>query len=703
MDRKNELLIRVYLVFFAFVLFALVILFKVVKTSLWEGEKWREQGGKNIKWIEIAGERGNIYDTNGNILATSLPYFDIYVDLVTSSEEDFNKNIRPLSEQLAQHFGKTADDWEVKLTSERHAGINKKKPGSRYYPLFKRVSKDQLDLLKSMPLFNLGQYKGGLMYERKNSREKPFKDLAYRTIGLDRKNADKIGIEGAYDAFLSGQIEKRLMRRLPGNVWLPVMDPEVVNQKRGGDVITTLDMHIQDIAHNELLDVLTKYEADAGCVVIMEVATGAIKAISNLGRTKQGDYSEVYNYAVGRNSEPGSTFKLMSAMALLEAGHVELDDELLVNGGKKKFYNLWMRDSERHGRMTMTFQEVFEHSSNVGMANAAFEAYGKKSQWKDFITDLEKLGIHEKTGIQINGEKKPFIKDPESYNTQQHNAWSGTTVPWMAHGYELTMTPLQVLNFYNAVANEGKMMKPYLVKEIYEEGKCIRKMQPQVLKEQIASPTTILKAKALLKGVAESGTAKKLKVTNTSFAGKTGTTRLNYWLNTAKKEYNASFAGYFPAENPKYSAIVVVYNPKGAYYGSQVAGPIFRNIVQRLSGLEVYALNADDGDLMPVMKAHSGYKNDFKKVLEYVGVGYDEKGRNRWGDVETKEDVLAIEDKKILKKTVPDVRGMGLRDAVYVLESLGLRVEHHGMGKVSKQTIKPGTPIKGQVVEIYLR
>ena len=292
MNRKNELLVRVYLVFFGFVLLSVVILSKVVKTSLLEGSKWRELGGKNIKWIEVEGERGNIYDTHGNILATSLPYFDIYVDLVTSSQSDFDENIKPLSEQLARHFGRTAREWHAELVSERMAGIRKKKPGSRYYPLLKRLSKDQLELLKTFPLFELGRYRGGLMYERKVSREKPYKNLAYRTIGLDRDNADKIGIEGSYDKFLSGETERRLMRRLPGNIWLPVIEPELASQKRGGDVLTTLDMHIQDIAHHELLEALWKYDADAGVVIIMDVRTGAIRAISNLGKVDEGLYRE---------------------------------------------------------------------------------------------------------------------------------------------------------------------------------------------------------------------------------------------------------------------------------------------------------------------------------------------------------------------------------------------------------------------------
>lgn len=703
MDRKNELLLRVYLVFFGFVLFALIIIGKVVKTSLFEGDKWRALGGKNIKWIEVEGERGDIYDVRGNILATSLPYFDIYMDLVASTDEAFNSNIDGLSKSLAQHFGKTAYEWKSELVAERKAGKMYKKPGSRYYPILKRIRKDQLEIVKSMPLFNLGRYKGGLRYERHNKREKPFKNWAARTIGLDRQNADKIGIEGAFDKFLSGETEKRLMRRLPGDTWLPVMDPEIMSQKRGGDIVTTLDMHIQDICHHELMHVLTKWEANAGVAIVTEVKTGEIKAISNLGRQTDGSYLEDYNYAIGRSSEPGSTFKLMSALAMLDGGHVNLDDEIVVSGGKRKFYDRWMYDSEMHGHHTMTFMDVFKKSSNVGMANAAFNAYGKnKTLYPEFYKALKKLGVMDKTGIEIEGEPTPFFKNPMEEKPDAGRRWYGTTVPWMAHGYELKMTPLQVLNFYAAVANDGKMMKPFLVKEIYDEGKLIQRFEPQVKKENIADPSSILKAQQLLQAVAESGTGQNLKIKNTSFAGKTGTTRLNYWKQSERKEYNASFAGYFPAQNPKYAVIVVVYNPKGAYYGSQVAGPVFQNIVERISGMEMWATElAPDG--RPVLKAHSGYKNDYKSLLEYIGLYYDERSHSKWVDVNPENESVTIKEKKILVRKMPDLKGMGLRDATYILESLGLTVESEGVGKVYRQSLNEGATLNGQKVKLYLK
>jgi cell division protein FtsI (penicillin-binding protein 3) len=696
MDRKSELLLRVYVVFFAFVLFAGIIMFKVIKIALFEGDKWREQGGRYVKWVDVEGDRGNIYDVHGNLLATSLPYFDVYVDLVTIPNQFFKDNITSLSRNLEKHFGKTASSWKSELVKAKNAK-------NRYFPLFKKLSKEKRDLLKTFPIFKENKNKGGLISVEKSKREKPYKELCSRTIGLDRKNASKVGLERTYDKILQGDKERRLLRRFPGGYWLPVFDPTGNDQKRGGDVVSTLDMHIQDIAHHELLECLEKYEAEAGTVVVMEVETGAIKAMANLGRLKSGTYVEQYNYAVGRLSEPGSTFKLISSLAMMEDKGLSVDTRVALDLGKKKFFNITMHDSEKHGKYSATFQEAFEISSNVGMANAAYTRYGKsRSQWVEFYEALHKLGVMEQTGIEIAGERTPFFKNPSSTNVEKNKKWSGTTVPWMAHGYELEMTPLQILNVYNAVANDGRMMKPYLTNEIITSDGESKKISPRVIKERIAKMSVIKDAQKLLKGVAERGTARKLKVTNTSFAGKTGTTKLNYWKETDSKEYNASFAGYFPADNPKYSIIVVIYNPTGAYYGSKVAGPVFRDIVQRVSGLSQRNL-PEFVEGRKVVKAHSGFKADYTKLLEFIGLDYDDYDNSKWVNMKSKSEAISIEKNVLEKKKVPNVKGMGLRDAVYVLETLGLEVEVLGVGQVYKQSIKPGGKIDKKSITIHLK
>ena len=696
MDRKSELLLRVYVVFFAFLLFAGIIMAKLIKISLFEGEKWKELGGRDVKWVDVEGERGNIYDIHGNLLATSLPYFDIYVDLVTIKKTLFEENIDALCRDLSQHFGKSPFEWKKDLVTARKAG-------NRYFPLFKKATKEKRDLLKTFPIFKYSKYKGGLQWEEKSKREKPYKQLCSRTIGLDRINASKIGLERTYDGVLEGEKAKRLLRRFPAGQWLPVYDPAGKDQKRGGDIVTTLDMHVQDIVHHELLEALNKYEAEAGTAVVMEVETGAIKAMANLGRQESGAYVEEYNYAVGRLSEPGSTFKLISSLAMMEDKKLDISIMVALDKGRKRFFNQTMSDSEFHGKMSATFKEAFEISSNVGMANAAYARYGKsRNQWIEFYEAINALGVMEQTGIEIAGERTPYFKNPSATKVERSKKWSGTTVPWMAHGYELEMTPLQILNVYNAVANDGKMMKPYLTKEIITSDGESKKIPPRVLKPKIASKKVIKDAQLLLEGVAERGTAKRLKVTNTSFAGKTGTTRLNYWKANDEKQYNASFAGYFPVENPKYSIIVVIYNPKGAYYGSTVAGPVFRDIVQRVSGLSKRRL-PEFVEGRKVVKAHSGFKADYTKLLDYIGVEVDKSEEGSWVNMTPKSNAVAIERKKLEKSKVPDVRGMGLRDAVYILENLGLEVEALGVGQVYKQSIAAGSAINKKSITIHLK
>lgn len=696
MDRKNELLVRVYIVFFVFVLLAIVILSKVVTISLFEGEKWREKGGRNVKWVELNGERGNIYDERGNLLATSLPYFDIYVDVMTVSDELWNSDIDALCASLSAMFGNASSEWHAKLVKARE-------DKNRYLAIAKDLGKEDMKKLQSFPIFKEGRYRGGFLYEIKTSREKPYKQLASRTIGLDRSNATKIGLEKSFNGVLSGDVQKRLMQRYPGDQWLPIYDPSDVDQKRGSDVVTTLDMNYQDIVHHELLHAVSKYNAEAGTAILMEVETGAIKAISNLGKYKDA-YVEKYNYAIGRLSEPGSTFKLISALAVLESGKVNLDTKLDIAGGRKKFYDRTMYDSERHGLQVVDLREAFEISSNVGLANAAYEVYGKsRESWLKFYEDLKSIGVMDETGIEIPGEPKPFFKNPAHEKVTASERWSGTTVPWMAHGYELQMTPLQILTIYNAVANNGRMMKPYIVKEIVGADARPKTIKPKILKSSIASATTIAQAKELLEGVAKRGTARNFDIKNTSFAGKTGTTRINYWLKTGDKQYNASFAGYFPADNPKYSLMVVIYNPKGAYYGSQVAGPVFSEIVERVSGMEQRVEVLPVEPKIEVVKAHSGYKGDYKALLEFIGMDYKNHSTSKWVDMDSREASVVMKAKKISTKKVPDVRGMGLRDAVYVLESLGMNVETQGMGMVYKQSILPGTTIRNQGIKIYLK
>ncbi len=717
MDNKNELLVRVYFVMCLFILFAIAILFRVIKITTIEGEKWRSKGDVYVKWMDTKVDRGDIYDANGNILATSLPFFDIRMDLVKPTKASFDKNIDSLAICLHElwPYGKSAAEWKSELISGRIAGLSTDKDsreGKRYYFIANGIPLSELEKLKKFPLWREGRLGGGLIVERRSKREKPFREIASRTIGTDRENAEKVGIEGSFDKFLRGKTTKQLMKRIHSNLWVPVMNPGEFDATKGDDIITTLDIHFQDIVHTELLKGVIAADARAATAILMEVETGAIKAISNLEKSeKDGSYSEAYNYAIGHRSEPGSTLKLASLMAMMEDSCATLNSKVNVGGGKRKFYGRYMYDSDMHGSVEMTLADGFKKSSNIVMGAMADDCFGSSWERKaKFCEYFEQFGLTRKVDIEIEGEKTPFVKHPDTHKAK-HEFWK-TTVPWMAHGYEMEFTPLQVLAFYNAVANDGKRMKPYLVDKIIRDGKTIHDFHPKTEIMQIASRSTIEKAQELLKGVVQSGTARRLKSEEFTFAGKTGTTRIQYNNQKGverdkneKKKYNASFAGYFPAENPKYSLIVVMYEPEGAIYGAQVAGPVFKKIAEKCHSFffknELAERKQELKDFM-IERKQSGYAVDYDNLMAYMDVDYDKRSNSKWVQLLPSEEDVKMEKKKILKKEVPDVRGMGLRDAMYVLESIGMEVKANGTGRVVTQTIRPGTKNVGQEIELYL-
>lgn len=705
MDRKNELLLRVYVVLLMFVLFALVIAFKIIKINVIEGDKWRAKAEQNLKWEPVKATRGDIFTEEGKLLATSNTFFDVYMDLVTPKKEVFDKNIDSLAFYLSRYSNikRSASQWKQLLVKERTAGIEWKKPGTRYYTIAKNLDFFQLQKFKQFPIFRLGQYGGGFIVKEKNTRTKPYGALAERTIGEDRENAEKIGLEGYFDKQLAGVTEQKLTKQIGPGIWVPVYDPMEYAPRKGANLITTIDVGIQDIVHDELLSAVQKHKARAGTAIVMEVATGKIRAISNFKLNQNGSYAELYNYGVGERSEPGSTFKLATTMAMLEAGYVNPDSEVDLEGGIKKFYDLWMHDSERHGLRTVNLKTAFAKSSNVGIAKLADRYFNQSNETRvQFVGLLKQFGLDEVTGIEIVGEKTPFIKDPNDKN------WYGTTIPWMAHGYELELTPLQVLNLYNTVANDGKMMKPYLVSEIYDEEGNVMKFDPKVIKEKIASDYTISVAQELLEEVVESGTAKKLKSDFFGFAGKTGTAVFDYANNDGKKKYNGSFAGYFPADNPKYSCIVVIYEPKeDGFYGGTVAGPVFKEIAEQCFATKKELVAPINDQAKPKLASfqkpsHStGFSHDLETVLDYVGLEY-EKPDYPWVSLESGEYKLKMEDRKVKKELVPNVEGMGLRDATFILENLGLKVKSSGYGKVIAQSVRPGEKVDNQTIEIKL-
>lgn len=706
MDKKNELLLRVYVVLLMFILFALVIAFKIVKISVFEGKKWSAKAEQNLKWVDVNATRGDIYTEEGKLLSTSTTFFDIYMDLTQASAESWNKDIDSLSYYLTKYTNanRSRAQWKQLLTKERNAGLSWDKPGTKYFTIAKNLDFLQLQKFKQFPLFRRGQFGGGFIVKNKTKRTKPFGSLAERTIGEDRENASKIGIEGYFDKQLAGVKDQKLMKQIGPGIWVPVYDPMEYEPRKGANLITTLDVGIQDIVHSELLKAVQKHQARAGTAIVMEVATGKIRAISNFKLNSNGSYAELYNYGIGERSEPGSTFKLASLMALLEAGYANPDTKVDLEGGVKKFSDLWMRDSHRHGLREVDLKTAFAKSSNVGIASLSDRYFNRSNETRiEYVGLLNQFGLDKVTGVEIVGEKTPYIKHPNDKN------WYGTTIPWMSHGYELELTPLQILNLYNTVANDGRMMKPYLVSEVYDDNGKIINFQPKVVKEKIASEYTISVAQELLEEVVQTGTAKSLKSEFFDFAGKTGTARFGYGDKDEEvKRYNGSFAGYFPAENPKYSCIVVIYEPKvDGFYGGTVAGPVFKAIAEQCFASKSNLIASITDEDKPVLASFQkpnysmGFTKDLEQLLDYVGLKHSE-ADYPWAVIAPGERELQLKAKKVKKAIVPNVKGMGLRDATFILENLGLQVVSQGYGKVIAQSLKEGEKIEKQTIKITL-
>lgn len=709
MNKRNELLARVYIVMTFFVLLSLVIIGKVFYINVIQGDKWKAKIANNVKFKEIKGDRGNIYAKDGSMLAITSPLFDVYMDLLSPSDRNFNKHIDSLSYYLAKQLrpDKSQRQWKKILVDGRRLGKQKKKKGMRYFLIKRNLNYDELIKVKNFPLFNLGQNRGGIILERKSKRIRPYKDLAHRTIGIDRATASKVGLEGAYDKYLKGETTKRLMKKVRGGMLIPL---EEINDKplnKGSDIVTNLDIKIQDIVHQEILSNLQKFNAKSGVGIVMEVKTGKIVAISNLSKNKDGAYVERLNIAISKKFAPGSVMKTATLMALLDDGFINSNSTIDLEGGRKNFRGKYIQDDEDIGKgKKASLWDVLVHSSNVGTAKWADIYYNKnRNENKKFIRKLKSFGLSSKSGIDLIGEAKPYIKDP-ILNKKEFNR---NTIPWMAHGYEMGLTSLQVLTFYNAIANEGKLMRPYLVSKIVSQDKT-KEIKPKVIKEKIAKDNTIRIIKEMLKGVVQEGTGQKLKRLSTRIAGKTGTAQEEILVKDDKdKKYNSSFVGYFPADAPKYSMIITMFgNKKPYYYASQVAVPVYGKIVEKITTIE--ALNkVETSKTKPEFasvgfpKNAIGFSNDFEKVLNYLEIPYENKDDGNWSKLRRSSGKMKLNEFQFKTKLVPNVIGMGARDAVYFLENLGLKVEIEGCGKVVEQSIPPKTRRNKQNIKLILK
>lgn len=695
---RADILWRVFLVYFAMILFGIAILAKVVYIQFVEGDELLAKADSlNMKYFHVEASRGNICAADGSLLATSVPIFDIRMDVASTlvTIEDFNSNIDELAGDLAKLFGdKSKWQYKSELSKQR-------KKGNRYFKIQNNVTYEQLKTLRTFPILNRGKYKGGLIILPKTKRQKPFGQLALRTIGYENTTEDLyVGLEGAFNDVLKGKDGQQLRRKINNGDWVPLFDDNEIEPKNGKDILTTIDVNLQDVAESSLRQHLIEHQAEWGCAILMEVETGYIKAIANLTRIgKTDNFQERYNYAVGQSIEPGSTFKLPSMIALFEDGLENLDDTVNIGQGYKVYSGLTIKDVHgiRDGRVSI--REIFEKSSNAGVSMLVYDKYSAQPQ--KFIDHLYDFSLNQPLGISIPGEGEPYIKNTKS------TSWSKVSLPFMSIGYELRLTPLQILNFYSAIANNGRMMKPQLVKEIRDAGELLEEFEPEVVNPHVCSESSIVKAHELLEGVVDHGTANSLKKSPYKVAGKTGTAQIAAQnKGYDKSNYNASFVGYFPADNPKYACIVVVSRPStGQYYASSVAVPVFRDIADKVYATNLSMHQQDttpDSHVYPLYA--KGDQEEIRTIYKKMNIPLDTMSTNaQWAIALESEGNVVLQTRIFKEGIIPDLKGMGARDAVYVLENLGLKVKITGRGFVRQQSILPGTrAVKGNLITLSL-
>lgn len=699
MNIKKSILLRVRLAFLAVVVFVLAVVYRIVDVQLFEGEQWRQKAEQiGLDYKTIKATRGSIYASGNDLLATSLPFYKVAFDPSLANDEIFKAGIDSLSYLMSKFFQDRSAEYYRKRISESRLD------GKRYMIINRRlINYQEKELLSEWPIFRKGQMQGGVIFQKEDRRHLPFKSLAQRTIG--RINEDNVGagIERSFNDYLAGRDGKGLYQRVAGGNWKPLNAANDVKPMDGLDVHTTIDINLQDVAQNALLRALEKHSAAYGTVVLMEVQTGKIRAIANLTRQEGGGYAETYNHAVAGLNDPGSTFKLASMLALLEQGEINLSDSIDTGNGVKKFYTREMKDesSNKGGYGKLTIQQVFEKSSNVGVSMLVDSLFGDDPQ--KFIDLIKKTGFGKPMNFQMMGEGIPYVKDPTD------KSWSGVSLPWMSVGYETSVTPLQTLALYNAVANDGKMIQPIIVESINSANKEVENFESETLTKRIASKATIEKVQMMLEGVVENGTAKNIKNSYYKIAGKTGTAQKLINGQYYAQRYYTSFAGYFPADDPKYSAIVVIDDPKGwNAYASYISAPVFKEIADMIYSQDLDAheefeskLLAEEGTF-PLIRA--GYYDELKLLLNDFGISnHLEEEDVEW--VRTKVDNNAITWKRNHSEAalVPNVQGMTLKDALYLLENKGLVVSITGTGRVRKQSVSPGVRIsKGKRITIQL-
>lgn len=727
-NRKNKgILGRYGLIVSVLMLFSFMIIFSAGRIMFSaEGRKWREVGEKEtvIRDRVILPKRGNIYTYDDKLLASTEPIYSIYMDFWAEGmkKDTLVKYVDDLSVALARKFpDRTASQykniimngWNLREKEERQILENKNKGIDERVPIRSRYVKilrndiNYIDLkeIRTFPFWNQRSNRSGLIAEERNSRKKPFGNLANRTVGSVYKDIEKGGASGLelkYDSLLRGVPGVKYRQKIQGK-WMDVVEEPA---KEGWDIVTTIDADIQDIAERALKSKLVETEAESGTAIIMEVKSGEIKGIVNLDRLSNGDYAEGNPNAFSYMNEPGSTFKTVTTMIALDDGVITPTDSFYVGNGLFQYNKRWVRDHYwRRGqdRGYLTVAEGMELSSNVVMSKIVLKGYEDKPE--KFVDGIDRIGLRKQLtwDVPLNGiEGTSSIRYPNDKN----NYWSKTTLPWMSFGYETQIPPIYMLMFYNAIANGGKMIKPFIAKQFLENGKVVKEFEAEVVNPKICKESTLEEIKKMLVGVVENGTAKVVASDYFSIAGKTGTAQIAG--GGGYSGYYVSFSGYFPADEPMYTIFVGLRKPKGVPSGGGMAGMVFKNIAEQTYLRKVRLLAEDckvDSTLQKAPEIKHGNWNNNKYVLNKLNLSVADKNSDSdWVKIKFENNEYLTEEIALNNSKIPDVKGMGARDAVYLLEKSGLRVNLIGSGKVVSQSFTPGQNlVKGTTITITLR
>ncbi|MEJ5266398.1 MAG: penicillin-binding protein [Bacteroidales bacterium] len=698
MNDRNNILLKLNILYILYGIFGIVIIGQIIYLQFFYDKELIEKSLKSTRiYTSIEPTRGDIYSYDRKLLATSVAYFEVGIDpnCEAITQKIFNENLDSLAFCLSQLLpNKTKTEWKNDL-------INARDSGKRYLKFSNKLSYSDFKKMQNFPLLRKGKIKGGFVYQKKYEREMPFGILARRTIGTVASEGRKgVGLEDAFDAELRGKAGYTVKERLPGNIWMPVEDAKYVEPKDGMDLITTIDISLQDVAETSLERQLIKHNAEFGTVVVMEVKTGKVRAIANLKKHPEGFYYEEQNFAIAHAIDPGSTFKLASVIVAFEDGYANPEDLVETGRGFTFFFGKKVKDSGDAAYGTISIARAFEVSSNVGISLIIDKYY--RHQPLKYVNGLSRLHLDKPLGVVIRGEAVPVIHKPGQ------KEWSKLSLTQMAIGYELQITPLQILAFYNAIANNGTLVKPIFVEALSFRGKIVKEFKPEIIDEQICSKKTLEKIKPMLEGVVENGTAKNIKSNQYKIAGKTGTAQIDYGRNK-QHGYHSSFVGYFPADDPQYSCIVSIYYPReNGFYGSVVAGPVFKDIADKIYAtnpkFHTSSLNATVGKTVP--RAFKGNKAETQKVYDWLKIKTNAERivNTDWilcNKIDSTVTFAPVSFSDITK--IPNVINMGAKDAVFLLEQLGLKVIIKGRGKIISQNPAPGTEFrKGDVITLTL-